>query len=591
MCGADTIAAAITDGGSDWTACEAMVRDKFPWVFFIRCADHITSLIVKDICKIEEVIFIVYLFVFIYLLFIYFYLLHYSIHHTQVGELVELVNDAQHWFNTHKTRPLVAAATMQHYNVERHFMFPSDTRFAGKLLQLKRFQSMKNALQSVVSSADYLRFQFEDDEIAPAITAADMWEIMDVIVDACGPLLLLLRLCDSNAPTLSKLRATVDLVKTKMVDTGNDTLTDRIAACFHRRAPELCSDMANAAYCLDPQFIDKSRAAPAEVMASFWKVARESLHIVDDETWRQSRRTLVAELAAFRMKTGGFALEDYVTDDACGFWVAAGCHAPVLQRLALRLCPLPCSSSEAERNWQELKNNFTKHRNRVGKDKMEKMVFVRRFLRLKRAMAFADNDPGYKEWVQELLQEAAATAAADDDGGGDGGRVGPRQDHDNVNDQAVFQDHIEPGEQRKINGKEPGEPTLSLRAVQRNNAAKSWLFEKYVHMNFVDKNPFGGPDDPVLEDEEEWEHRVITNVVWYRHKGFSVLTSMRGPPSPDQEHEKYFINESLLQMIRDSPHNTKVMASALAATTADTVVNEGAAAAASATADTVVRSV
>ena len=110
-------------------------------------------------------------------------------------------------------------------------------------------------------------------------------------------------------------------------------------------------------------------------------------------------------------------------------------------------------------------------------------------------------------------------------------------------------------------------------------------------MNFVDKNPLGGPADPVLEDEEEWEHRVITNVVWYRHKGFSVLTSMRGPPSPDQEHEKYFINESLLQMIRDSPHNTKVMASALAATTADTVVNEGAAAAASATADSVVRSV
>ena len=44
-------------------------------------------------------------------------------------------------------------------------------------------------------------------------------------------------------------------------------------------------------------------------------------------------------------------------------------------------------------------------------------------------------------------------------------------------------------------------------------------------------------------------------------------------------------------MIRDSPYNTKVMASAVAATTADTVVNEGVAAAASATADTVVRSV
>ena len=114
-------------------------------------------------------------------------------------------------------------------------------------------------------------------------------------------------------------------------------------------------------------------------------------------------------------------------------------------------------------------------------------------------------------------------------------------------------------------------------------------------MHFVDKNPFGGPDDPVLDNEDEWEHRVITNVVWHRRNGFAVLTSMRGPPTPSQDHEKYLINENLLQMIRDSPHNTKVMTSqiaatagAVAATAADTVVNEGAADAAAAT---VVRSV
>ena len=62
MCGADTIAACITDGGTDWTACELMVREKFPWIFFLRCGGHILSLIVKDIAKIQEVI----LFLFIY---------------------------------------------------------------------------------------------------------------------------------------------------------------------------------------------------------------------------------------------------------------------------------------------------------------------------------------------------------------------------------------------------------------------------------------------------------------------------------------------------------------------------------------------
>ena len=221
----------------------------------------------------------------------------------------------------------------------------------------------------------------------------------------------------------------------------------------------------------------------------------------------------------------------------------------------------------------------------MNKEKMEKIIFVRRFLRLKRAMCFADHNPGYKAWVKELLQQAAADGA---DGGGGG--VGPRPNHDNVNDQVIFQDRIEPGEKGKINGKEPGEPVVTLRDLKRDNAAKSWLYEKYVHMHFVDKNPYGGPDDPLLEDETQWEHRVITNVVWHRHKGYTVLTSILGATGADQEHEKYFIAEPLLQMIRDSPNNTKLMASqmnaaaavAAAAPAADAVATEDAANAASA---------
>ena len=509
----------------------------------------------------------------------------------QIAELVKNITASQHWFNTNKTKALVQAATLSHYGSTRQFSFPAETRFGGKMLQMKRYESMKAALKSVVTSPHYLRFQFEDDVYAPMVTGCEMWDLLDVVIMACGPLLLLLRLADSNAPTLSKLRATVELVKSKMIDTGSGNLTDRIAACFHNRAPLLCSDLANAAYVLDPQFIRKSRNASADIMASFWTVARGSLHVVDDDMWLQIRRQLVAELAAFRMKTGGFAMEDYDTDNACGFWGAAGCHAPVLKKLALRLCPLPCASSEAERNWQELKQNLTKNRNRIDSEKLEKMIFVRRFLRLKRVMCFDDNNPGFKEWVEEMLREAAA---GDDSDGGDAG-PGPRPADDDVNDQAVFQDHIESDEQGRINGKEPGHPAVTLTTLRRDNAAKSWLYEKYIHMNFVDKNPEQGPDAPALEDETEWEHRVVTNVVWYRRKGHAVETAIRDATVDNQSHEKYCINGKLLQMIRVSPHNTKLMASQLnAATTtaaaapaADVGPAEGAADAASA----VVRSV
>ena len=72
----------------------------------------------------------------------------------------------------------------------------------------------------------------------------------------------------------------------------------------------------------------------------------------------------------------------------------------------------------------------------MSKDKLEKMIFVRRFIRLKRAMCFADNDPDYKKWVTEMLKEVA------DDGA---------DDSDDTLDQLIFQTHIEEGEQGKIN--------------------------------------------------------------------------------------------------------------------------------------------
>jgi len=75
-------------------------------------------------------------------------------------------------------------------------------------------------------------------------------------------------------------------------------------------------------------------------------------------------------------------------------------------------------------------------------------------------------------------------------------------------------------------------------------------------MKFVDKNPEGDADDDDLEDDSGWEHRVIKNIVWWRHQGYSVETHLYGDPE-SQSIERYLINSTLHKMIRDSPHNTR----------------------------------
>ena len=90
----------------------------------------------------------------------------------------------------------------------------------------------------------------------------------------------------------------------------------------------------------------------------------------------------------------------------------------------------------------------------------------------------------------------------------------------------------------------------------RDNTAKSWLFEKYYNMCFADMNPEGDAEADPLEDEEEWEYRIIRNIVWRRHKGYVVETALHGTPEI-QSIETYRINTSLHHMIIESPHNVR----------------------------------
>lgn len=410
---------------------------------------------------------------------------------------------------------------------------------------------MKQALQCFVNSERYKQYNFADDDYADKLRGDDTWDFMLRVIKCAGPLLLLTRLGDCNQATMSKVRGTVDYIRSLMVETGDDTIEDKIAEAFHNRAADLDSDVSNAAYVIDQQFISKSRDAPADVMESFWKVCRAILaHDKSDDAWLTLRSTLAKELQAFRMKSGAWSYEDYTMDDTCAFWGVAGCHAPNLKKIALALAPLPCASSEAERNWFELKCAKTKKRNRLGAEKLTKMVFVRRFLRIKQKVVHHTKEI-YSGWISQLLRDAAKVINPNATVVPNGGN-----DVEDLTTLIIFNDTIEPGEQGMINGKEPGQPELSLTNVRKNNAAKSCLFEKYYNMTFLDKNP-EDDEDGDLEDETLWEHRHIQNVVWSRRIGWVVESVIIGAEGEDKCVETYNINEELLKMIRESPNNSR----------------------------------
>ena len=155
--GPKTIYLVVPDGGADWVTTEHMVKQKYPWIHFIHCVSHECSLIVKDIFSIPE-----------------------------VAELISWATDCQKWFTTSRTGPLFQQFCNKIYDTIRTFIYPADTRFAVKLLQLKRFLSMQEALQRLVNSAQYKRLGLVNpdngrDDIGSRVLTDDVWRKIQVI--------------------------------------------------------------------------------------------------------------------------------------------------------------------------------------------------------------------------------------------------------------------------------------------------------------------------------------------------------------------------------------------------------------------------
>ena len=178
--GPETVFLVSIDGGRDWSACEATVTEKFPWLSFIHCVSHEGSLIVKDIFEIEE-----------------------------IAGLLEQALNVQHWFSTTKVQALLQVQCKHEFKHELHFVWPAETRFAGKLLQIKRLLRLKRALRATIRSAEYIEYNFSDDTVDNIVLGDAFWKLCEKVEKTAAPLLLLVRLGDCEAGTLSKLFPTV----------------------------------------------------------------------------------------------------------------------------------------------------------------------------------------------------------------------------------------------------------------------------------------------------------------------------------------------------------------------------------------------
>ena len=110
---------------------------------------------------------------------------------------------------------------------------------------------------------------------------------------------------------------------------------------------------------------------------------------------------------------------------------------------------------------------------------LQKLVFVRRFIHLKQKVCNNNSTVLLKEWSSKLLKEVGGESSSSSPSSSDGGN-----DSDSTVDVGVFQDSIEPGEQGRINGQEPGEPPVTLTVLKKRPLCEVMVVRKILSRKF-----------------------------------------------------------------------------------------------------------
>jgi hypothetical protein len=256
----------ITDTCNTMAKAWAIVQDEFPWISFLPCQPHVIALLMKDIAKEKEV-------------------------KDVINEEATVVG----WFSNHQF-PLakLRETTLAMLGSACELIKAGATRFGTHTLVGERLLKLKAALQRTVVDPDYLAAKYKDATDTEEATGTGrvfrtnkgattsklvqdedgFWARVSTHVDVTKPIFRMLRRFDSSAPAIGK-------VYSSWFELGEhlgSAASPYQAKCLEKHAERWAyghSDIAAAAYVLDPEFHEHGQAENEEVTTGFYNVVEK----------------------------------------------------------------------------------------------------------------------------------------------------------------------------------------------------------------------------------------------------------------------------------------------------------------------------
>ncbi|CAL5383489.1 unnamed protein product [Camellia sinensis] len=411
--GPKNVVQVITDNAANCKAAGHLIEAQFPHIFWTLCVVHTLNLALKNICAAKNVE-------------------NNSVAFEECNWISEIVGDVmmiKNFICNHSMR-----LAMYNEFVSLKLLSVAETRFASSIVMLKRVKLTKQGLQTMVISDKWSCYR--DDDIGKAKFVKDKllddfwWDQVDYILSFTAPIYDMIRVCDTDRPSLHLVYDMWDTMieKVKMVICKHEGKRLEDESTFYNVVHQILVDRWNKnntpLHCLahssNPRYYsdvwlheDPSRV-PSHRDEEVCLERKKCLKRFFDDPMERTKANL--EYAKFSTKEGPFADIDSIGDrcdmDPHSWWVVHGASAPTLQSLALRLLVQPSSSSCAERNWSIYSFIHSMRRNKMTPQRAEDLVFVHSNLRL-----LSRRTPQYHEGETKLWDIAGDTFDSFDDVG------------------------------------------------------------------------------------------------------------------------------------------------------------------------------
>ncbi|KAL8520693.1 hypothetical protein ACS0TY_011297 [Phlomoides rotata] len=236
------------------------------------------------------------------------------------------------------------------------------TRFATAFLTLQRMMKLKNELRKMFTSDNWTQSKWfkepEGKKVTKVILSPKFWSSVLYILKIYGPLVRVLRLVDGEKkPAMGYIYEAMDQAKEAIMKSFNneERYIDIFEIIDKRWESQLHQPLHAAGYYLNPEFFYANGDQIAEEVNNEFIEAVERL--VPDVRVQDK---ISIEREVYRRAEGGFgynmAKRQRSTMAPAAWWEAFGTSTPNLQKFAVKVLNLSCSSSGCERNWSIFEN-------------------------------------------------------------------------------------------------------------------------------------------------------------------------------------------------------------------------------------------